>query len=1089
MRFFATLLFIICISNGLSTKAFSQQRWNPNNPPNTYRTKGNPHYWKNRPPDAAYWQQDVYYRINATIDETTDIITGEQTLRYWNNSPDTLYYAFFHLYQQGFVKAGPLEDLNLNNNVKQRFGKYESQGLGTVVDKWLVNGDSVRVDQDFSVVKVYLPKSLMPGDSVDFQISFKTYFDNGTQRRRMKKFDSWGHTHYDGVLWYPRISVYDRKMGWDTHQHIGKEFYGDFGTFEVSLDFASNYIVEGTGLLQNQREVMPDSLRQKLDIKNFLSKPWNSPPSTIIPYVKGQRKQWKYYAENVHDFAFTADPTYRIGEAEWNGIKAIALVQEPHAVGWHNAALFAARCIQVYSQDFGQYAWNKIIVADARDGMEYNMITLDGGFTPAYYDLLAHEIGHMWFYGMVGSNETYRAFLDEGFAQFIDSWALPKITGPHVPQVGLNRYQKKFTDKKLWIDEEIYRGYLHDAIRYEDVRINQHSDAFNGALHHGGGYRHVYFKAATMLWNLQYVLGDSLFQAAFRNYFDQWKFCHPYDEDFRASIIQFTKTDLNWFFDQWIDSDKRIDYKVKNVKRKKDNNYEINLERLGRMQMPLDVMVVNRENDTSYVHIPNTWFVKNVDSAWSVAPKWYGWDNINKTYKLKLESEQKIRNVVIDPTHRLADINLVNNSLQHPVKWKFDSQVSSLPDRYNYTVKWRPDVWYNSIDGIKTGLHFNGGYMKYKHLFHVTAWLNTGLISQYRDIYPFNDTPGAIIRTSPQNDIHRFSINASYSNPLNVFNLKAGHTLKAHWLDGLVGGSYRWDVALNEKTSINVGVRSMYRPDFDSELYPLFQPDTITDAHVWESQLFNNTLRVGLNRKYNYIRGNGDMNLNFVSSTILSDYNYAYANFVVTNYNRLGKFDVNTRFFIQYSDDRLPGESALYAAGANPEEMFENKYTRSHGIVPDEWVRFGNITNHFQHGGGLNLRGYNGYVMVEQQGNDLNNYFIYQSNSGASGSIEIEFDRLVKFAPGFLSVFKLDPYIFADAGVIGYDNNAGEKRISYPRVDAGVGAALTIKRFWVLDEVKPLTVRFDVPLFLNRPPFAEEEFVKFRWLVGVNRSL
>jgi len=89
---------------------------------------------------------------------------------------------------------------------------------------------------------------------------------------------------------------------------------------------------------------------------------------------------------------------------------------------------------------------------------------------------------------------------------------------------------------------------------------------------------------------------------------------------------------------------------------------------------------------------------------------------------------------------------------------------------------------------------------------------------------------------------------------------------------------------------------------------------------------------------------------------------------------------------------------------------------------------------------------------------------------------------------GFLSVFKLDPYIFADAGVIGYDNNAGEKRISYPRVDAGVGAALTIKRFWVLDEVKPLTVRFDVPLFLNRPPFAEEEFVKFRWLVGVNRS-
>src|SRR5687767_5640531 len=182
MRFFISLLFFVFVFNAFATKSFSQQRWNPNNPPNTFRSKDNPHYWKNRMPDAAYWQQDVYYKIDATIDETTDIITGKQTLRYWNNSPDTLYYAFFHLYQQGFVKGGHLENLNLNNNVKQKFGKYESQGLGTVVDKWLVNGDSVRIEQDFSVVKVYLPKSLMPGDSIDFQIDFKTYFDNGTQR-------------------------------------------------------------------------------------------------------------------------------------------------------------------------------------------------------------------------------------------------------------------------------------------------------------------------------------------------------------------------------------------------------------------------------------------------------------------------------------------------------------------------------------------------------------------------------------------------------------------------------------------------------------------------------------------------------------------------------------------------------------------------------------------------------------------------------------------------------------------------------------------------------------------------------------------
>jgi hypothetical protein len=178
----------------------------------------------------------------------------------------------------------------------------------------------------------------------------------------------------------------------------------------------------------------------------------------------------------------------------------------------------------------------------------------------------------------------------------------------------------------------------------------------------------------------------------------------------------------------------------------------------------------------------------------------------------------------------------------------------------------------------------------------------------------------------------------------------------------------------------------------------------------------------------------------------------------------------------------------LYAAGANPEEMYENKFTRSRGIMPDEFVRFGSVTNHFQHGGGLNLRGYNGYLMVEQRGADLNNYFLYKSNSGASGSVELGFNRLVKFAPRFLSWFKVDPYLFADAGVIAYDDVFGNKQISFPRADAGLGTALTIKRFWVLDEVSPLTIRFDMPLVLNRPPFVEEEFVKFRWLLSVNRA-
>ena len=144
----------------------------------------------------------------------------------------------------------------------------------------------------------------------------------------------------------------------------------------------------------------------------------------ITPYDSTVRKVWRYHAENVHDFAFTADPTYRIGEAEWNGIKCIAMAEEPHASKWQNAAEYCAKTIEAHSTWFGMYAYPKMVVADARDGMEYPMLTLDGGSDPGYRGLFVHEIGHNWFYGMVGTNETYRAMLDEGFTQFLTGWGL-----------------------------------------------------------------------------------------------------------------------------------------------------------------------------------------------------------------------------------------------------------------------------------------------------------------------------------------------------------------------------------------------------------------------------------------------------------------------------------------------------------------------------------------------------------------------------------------------------------------------------------------------------------------------------------------
>ena len=221
-----------------------KEKYNPLSPPNTYQNADNPNYWKNKMPHAAYWQQDVYYNIKARIDEETDIITATEKLTYTNNSPDELNVVYFHIYQNAFQPGSYLDELQSQNGKNPKYGEYESQKLGTTIDEISINGENVATELDNTILKVYLPTTLKKNMSITFDIKFKTYFDDGDVRRRMAIFNSWGYKHYNGVHWYPRICGYDAKFGWTKDQHLGKEFYGNFGTFDVELDFASDFIVE-----------------------------------------------------------------------------------------------------------------------------------------------------------------------------------------------------------------------------------------------------------------------------------------------------------------------------------------------------------------------------------------------------------------------------------------------------------------------------------------------------------------------------------------------------------------------------------------------------------------------------------------------------------------------------------------------------------------------------------------------------------------------------------------------------------------------------------------------------------------------------
>lgn len=187
-RFLFCVVFLL-----LSSKNFLfSQSYDPLHPPDTYQNQDNPYYWKNRLPYAGYWQQDVYYKIIATLNDSTDIITGNLQLTYSNNSHDTLAFVYFHLYQNAFQPGSYLDNLTKNNSGNPKWGKYEKQKLGTILESLIVidgeNNYDAKTELDNTILKVFLKNPLLPQTKINFAIKFKTYFDSGSERRRMKKF-------------------------------------------------------------------------------------------------------------------------------------------------------------------------------------------------------------------------------------------------------------------------------------------------------------------------------------------------------------------------------------------------------------------------------------------------------------------------------------------------------------------------------------------------------------------------------------------------------------------------------------------------------------------------------------------------------------------------------------------------------------------------------------------------------------------------------------------------------------------------------------------------------------------------------------
>jgi aminopeptidase N len=920
----------------------------------------------------------------------------------------------------------------------------------------------------------------------------------------MKVYDHHGYKHFNGVHWYPRICVYDRKFTWETDQHVEKEFYGDYGFFNISLTLPNHYVVEATGTLVNKDDVLPAALRKQLDIANFKDKPIGSQPS-VITEPNGSFKTWNFQAVNVHDFAWTADPTYRIGETTWNGVQCVAIAQENNAAGWQQTAQFTAKVIATYSRDFGMYNYPKIVCADAADGMEYPMITLDGGYYPSHQGLIAHEVGHNWFFGMVGSNETYRAALDEGFTQFLTAWCMRKLTKESQPEL-----------------KRAFAGYMEDAIDGTDEVLETHSNDFHSATGHGGGYKHVYYKTASMLYNLQYYLGDSVFLQAMKNYVEQWKFCHPYIEDFRNSIIQSAQTDLNTFFDQWFQTNKSADYSIKRITPLKTTNYyRVTLQRNGKMVMPVDLDFLispktipttangnanskNRNNrnvspsDVFYsITIPVTQYQK--PGRYNLKP-WIGWDKLRPTYTFDIEMpvDGKVKQVWLDRSGRLADINRVNNVWKKRSEWRLDLGNGANTNYLGvYQGLVRPAVRYNVASGVLLGAVASGQYAGRKKEFNLGLWYTSGWQARYSHAPKLQYQAEFKHQTRGGGTYYYQSLlyNEINTHELGWFN-RIGKT--EYGLNGKSMQRYH-------RLQYNID-QPFYNPWINSQLSgrdPYFpQRDQLdgflSTANQW-SYVAQAQLNLYVKQAYSGWGKSGSVRFDMRMPSPWSNSQYGFVQLEWKHFQPVGKTLLRLRSLAYFGGGNNPTpESVLYLASANPEDAFQQDLYRDFGMYnlnnsSTQW-------NTIQVNGGLNLRGFNGYsapkTVKQANGNDTTLAF-FRGNQGLGINAALDLTPYFRWIPK-VKLLGINPYLFGDAGIIGQplsSLNTNREMVTsqvYSRLlaDAGFGASVnlrnwsTITKNKALRAAKPINLRVDFPIWVNAVQ-NDDSFVQFRMRVSV----
>lgn len=663
-------------------------------------------FFLTRPAAAGYPDEQLHglvQQMDVVINDDTYDYSGTGTTTFVNATGDTLHQLFYHAYFNAFRPGSAMAvyaEQNGDTRIASWIAALQSNQEGRLdIDSGMVNGRPVSVTRTGTIIRIALVHPVAPGDSVRFGFSFSGRIPYIV--RRAGRNNAQG-IRYSMAQWYPKLCQYDDR-GWHNNQYVGREFYGVFGTYDVRLTLPARYIVGATGKLMNPAET-GHGYQYTTDTTVLPSK-----PATILP--KDSLLTWRFVAERVHDFAWVADEDYVHTIVADDSLTIHLLYTTSARDTWKPMPDWCRRMFRFFSRQYGSYPYRTFTCAQAGDGgMEYPQLVMITD--RPLYDLVrvtAHEVGHQWFYGLVASNETQHAWLDEGLTSYLES----RVLRDEFPDAG--REEQPLL-RRLLVPEQPdpvrHRlGYERIAAAGLDEPLSTPHDRFNDAY----SARIVYDKGEALLRQFEYSFGRDALDECLRRYALTWRFRHPLPQDFEKVCEEVFGQRLDEVFDTFIGTTQRPEYALCSINSRYDADSAmyhttIELYKDGIAHVPLTLYLQLDDGTWTTRHIPSDVVYNPPPGS---LPPWF-WTYA--TYTADVYTPTAVAEVRLDTTHLLLDPVAENNTIHDrlllphlpPVRFGLWQRYDlALPIDY-YGVSVRPTLWYMAPGNWQPGMRFDG---------------------------------------------------------------------------------------------------------------------------------------------------------------------------------------------------------------------------------------------------------------------------------------------------------------------------------------------------------------------------------------------